>query len=106
MAVATPRRRATPRAAVAADVTLTRRARHGAPVTGRTEDLGPGGMRITTRRPLKVDERLEFDVALADGSHVCGSAHVVRAAARDVYALCIDAVGEDDGARLWALAGP
>lgn len=104
-----PRRRAAPRAEVACAVTLTRRTRHGsapgAPVTGETQDLGPAGMRICTARPLKVDERLEFDVALADGSHVCGSAHVVRAAARDVYALCIDAVaGSADGERLWELA--
>jgi len=104
-----PRRRATPRAEVACAVTLTRRKRHGsgvgAPVTGETQDLGPGGMRICTERPLKVDEKLEFDLTLGDGAHVCGSAHVVRVSPRHVYALCIDTLAASaDGERLWELA--
>lgn len=89
-------------------MTLTRRRRHGsresAPVAGETQDLGPGGMRITCARPLKMDEQLDFDVTLRDGSHVCGCAHVVRVAPRQVYALCIDTLPDADGARLWELA--
>lgn len=99
------RRRAAPRAEVSLGVTLTR-AGAGAAVEGRTHDLGPGGMRVATRRPLRVDEQLAFAVALDDGTRVSGRAHVVREHACDVYGLRFDRLAPGDGERLEALASP
>lgn len=99
----TLQRRATPRAEIACDVTLSR-ARAGAPVIGRTCDLGPGGMRVATRRPLHVDEQLEFVLALADGTSVAGRAHVIRHHASDVYALLFDRLSDADRTRLASIA--
>lgn len=99
------RRRATPRAEVSLGVTLTR-AGAGAAVEGRTHDLGPGGMLVATRRPLRVDEQLAFAVALDDGTRVTGRAHVVREHACEVYGLRFDRLSPGDGDRLEALASP
>ena len=53
-------RRASPREPVSLDCVLSRA--RGNPVTGRTIDLSAGGMRITTARPLMIDETLRFEV--------------------------------------------
>ena len=98
------RRRATPRTEIALDVVFAR-GRAGADVAGRTHDLGPGGMRVATRRPLRVDEQLAFDLALDDGSHLTGLAHVVREHACDVYGLRFDRLTPADQARLSSLPG-
>ena len=101
----TTQRRATPRAQVALDVTLAR-GRAGSPVVGRTHDLGPGGMRVATKRPLHVDEQLDFVLAFDDGTRVAGRAHVIRHHVGEVYALLFDRLAEVDRARLAALAAP
>ena len=80
------------------------RGRSGADVPGRTSDVGPGGMRVATRRPLRVDELLAFDLVLADGRRITGTAHVVREHACDVYGLRFDRLAADDRDRLAQLA--
>jgi PilZ domain len=82
-------------------VTLSRR--RGEDVRCRTQDLGPGGMRVITERPLKPDEQLAFVVVLDDGSRVKGHAHVVREQTYRCYALCFDGLAPADAERLWAL---
>ena len=103
MATVAPRRRATPRAEVSLPVALSRGARHGAELVGRTQDLGPGGMRIETRRPLHAGEELAFVLAMDDGSRVVGRAHVVRHHAGGVYGLRFDRLGDGCKERLEAL---
>jgi PilZ domain-containing protein len=76
--------RHSPRAPLDCPVTLLRR--RGSPVTGHTEDVGPGGARIVVDRPLSVDEELGFDIALGD-VHVDGRARVVRQQGINRYAL-------------------
>lgn len=78
--------RTAPRAAVALDVRLERGV--GRAVNARTLDLGAGGARVRSTRPLRVDEELHFDVDLpAGGGHVDGTARVLRQDRHDVYAL-------------------
>ena len=50
----------TPRADVALPCVLRRRS--GSAIDARTVNLGAGGMRIATARPLATDEVLEFDL--------------------------------------------
>jgi hypothetical protein len=80
------------------------RTRAGSEVEGTTHDVGPGGMRVATRRPLRLDEHLSFVLALDDGTEVCGQAHVVREHACDVYGLCFDRLSPGDRACLETLA--
>ncbi len=82
------------------------RAGAGADVKGLTHDLGPGGMRVSTRRPLRVDEQLAFIVDLDDGTRVTGRAHVVREHACEVFGLRFDRLAPGDGERLEALISP
>lgn len=82
---------------------LSRGARHGAEVVGRTHDLGPGGMRVETRRPLHAGEELSFVLALDDGARVSGRAHVVRHHAGDFYGLRFDRLAAGAAERLAAL---
>ena len=84
-------RRRQPRAAVTIDCVLTRR--KGGPVSGVTIDLGPGGMRVTTDRPLGVDEVLHFDIP-TQGVHVAGDARVLREHGPNVYALRFETITE------------
>ena len=64
----------------------TLRRRTGSPIEATTLDLGPGGMRITSDRPLRVDEELDFHI-LRDGVRLMGHARVMRQHERRVYAL-------------------
>jgi PilZ domain len=96
------RRRATPRAQIAVAVTLAR-GRVGKDVTGRTQDLGPGGMRVATRRPLRVDEHLAFELTLDDGTCVTGRARVVREDVGNVYGLRFARIADDGLERLASL---
>lgn len=68
--------------------TLTRRAA-GSPIACETIDIGPTGMRLTTVRPLAVDELLAFDLLLG-GLHIDGNARVIREERPHVYALRFD----------------
>ena len=78
--------RATPRAPVAIELMLARKA--GRPVTARPVDLSAHGARVRCDRPLRVDEELHFDADLpAGGPHVDGTARVLRQDRHDTYAL-------------------
>ena len=85
-------RRSAPRAAVSLGVTLARR--HGNPLTTQTVDVGLGGMRVTVQRPLTIDERLSFELAI-DGTSVAGRARVMREEQHNVYALCFEELGDE-----------
>lgn len=73
--------------------TLTRR--NGNPVRATTQDIGAGGMRVITERPLSIDEELEFDLAPDAENHPHGRARVVRQQRMDCYALRFDAAVDD-----------
>ena len=64
----------------------TLKRRTGSPIEATTLDLGSGGMRITSERPLRVDEELDFDI-LRSGLRLTGHARVMRQHERRVYAL-------------------
>jgi len=83
--------RASPRVAVAVDVHLGRRV--GNDVIVRTDELSEDGARVVSRRPLRIDEKLNFDLDLpGGGEHLSGVARVVRQHRRDVYALRFEQV--------------
>lgn len=82
---APPSRRAGRRASLRCELELSRST--GRTIGARTVDIGLGGMRVTTDRPLSVDEVLLFDLALADDAHVGGHARVLRQERHDTYAL-------------------
>jgi hypothetical protein len=91
-------RRRTPRADMAMPCVLRRRT--GSAISVETVNVGPGGMCVTTRRPLAIDEVLEFDLPLADTGHVDGRARVVRQERHDVYALRFEGLREPTRERL------
>ena len=97
-----PQRRATPRASLALDLMLLRA--RGNRILGRTVDVGAGGMRVTTDRPLTIDEVLEFDLDLAD-RHMDGRARVLRMQGHNQYALRFEDLDEHDRALLTAVVG-
>src|SRR5689334_19053683 len=78
---AMPERRTTPRADVALPCVVGRRS--GSAIDARTVDLGAGGMRIATARPLATDEVLEFGLVLGDAERVDGRARVLRQEGHD-----------------------
>ena len=78
-------RRGTPRTDLSVACTLRRRT--GSAISVRTVNVGPGGMCVTTQRPLAIDEVLHFDLPLAGAEHVDGRARVVRQERPDRYAL-------------------
>ena len=80
------------------------RGRAGADLVGRTHDLGLGGMRVETQRPLRAGEELAFVLALEDGTRLTGRAHVVRHHAGGVYGLRFDRLAGDARERLAAIA--
>jgi PilZ domain len=96
-------RRGTPRTDVALACTLRRRT--GSAINVRTVNVGPGGMCVTTQRPLAIDEVLEFDL-LAGAEHVDGRARVVRQERHDRYALRFEGLREPTRERLAAFTEP
>jgi hypothetical protein len=78
--------------------------RTGKMIEGRTVDIGPGGMRVHTSRPLSVDEVLEFE--LPDRARVNGRARVLREQAYRIYALRFEKLGDEARAEIAALARP
>jgi len=94
-----PERRASAR--VVAEVELTLSRGRGNPVVGRTLDLGAGGMRVATARPLAVDEVVAFDFSL-DGlaGAVRGEARVLREYARQTYSLRFEKLAAEEAAAL------
>ena len=93
-------RRGTPRAELAVECVLHRRT--GSPISVRTVNLGPGGMCVTTQRPLAIDEVLDFDLPIAGAEHVDGRARVVRQERHDRYALRFEGLLEPTRERLQA----
>ena len=77
-------RRGTPRTDLCVACTLRRRT--GSAISVQTINVGPGGMCVTTPRPLAIDEVLDFDL-LAGAEHLDGRARVVRQERPDRYAL-------------------
>jgi hypothetical protein len=79
-------RRGSPRVEVALGCRLSRAA-GGSAITAKTLDVGPGGMRITTERPLRIDEVLDFLLSPETPSPVVGQARVMREQDYRVYAM-------------------
>src|SRR3954466_434279 len=84
-------RRHAPRAAIALPCTLRRRA--GSAINAQTVDLGPDGMRVTSPRPLALDEVLRFDLPLEDAP-LDGRARVLRQEGLKHYALRFEGLVE------------
>jgi PilZ domain-containing protein len=63
------------------------RRRTGSQISVLTVNVGPGGMCVTTQRPLAIDEVLDFDLPLAGSEHLDGRVRVVRQERPDRYAL-------------------
>jgi hypothetical protein len=95
-------RRTSPRTRLTVDCTLRRRT--GSEIHARTLDIGPGGMSVSSGRPLTPDEVLRFDVPLAPGEVVDGIARVLREQGYRVYALRFEQLGDPVRARLEAVA--
>jgi PilZ domain len=93
-------RRGTPRADLAIECVLRRRT--GSAISVRTVNVGPGGMCVTTQRPLAIDEVLDFDLPLSGADHVDGRARVVRQERHDRYALRFEALRAPTRERLEA----
>jgi hypothetical protein len=77
--------------AVELPCTLTRGM--GGPIAAETIDLGLTGMRLTTARPLALDETLAFELPVPEGS-IRGHARVVGQERPDVYALRFDRLSQ------------
>jgi hypothetical protein len=82
--------RRNPRAQLALALILRRH--RGSPVSGRTIDVSTDGARVTTDRPLRVDELLAFDLAVAGDEHVDGRCRVLRQQGLNQYALRFEEV--------------
>ena len=65
----------------------------GSPIAAATFELRSNGMRLTSTRPLAVDETVAFDLPVRD-SHICGLARVVCQERPDVYALRFDRLSQ------------
>jgi hypothetical protein len=96
----TSERRRSWRTEIALACTLSRRT--GKIVEARTLDVGPGGMCVSTQRPLAVDEVFDFKLPEQAGIH--GRARVVREHGYRVYALRFVKLGDDARAELASLA--
>jgi hypothetical protein len=91
--------RRSPRAEIDMPCTLHRRS--GSPIEGRTVDLGPGGMRVCTKRPLAADETLRFELQGIDGR-----VRVLRQQSHDTYAVRFEMLPEPALAELRRLTVP
>src|SRR4051812_41064464 len=94
-------RRRSPRVSIALSCTLARR--QGSVIAGETVDLGPGGMCVTTDRPLVPDEVLSFEVP-APGAQLTGQARVLRQQAARKYAIRFERLPDDARGELERLA--
>jgi hypothetical protein len=90
-------KRRSPRVRLEMDCTLHRRS--GSPISGRTVDLGPGGMCVATTRPLSTDEVLEFELP----PRISGRARVLRQQGYDSYAVRFEVLGDPAREALSAL---
>jgi hypothetical protein len=86
--------RGTERANVYLELQLARKA--GRTINVRTLDVGFGGARVISERPLRVDEELHFECDLPTGScHLDGMARVLRQDRHNVYALRFEHVAPE-----------
>ncbi len=85
MRFASPSRRQSQRVRMDLSVTLVRS--RGLPVECRSIDLGRGGMRVLSSRPLRVDDLLDFELELPGGERVTGTARVLREDVARTYGL-------------------
>jgi PilZ domain len=76
--------------------------RKGPAIAGRTVDMGPGGMCVTTERPLAADEVLEFE--LPDRPHFSGRARVLREQTYHVYALRFERLSDEARTQIDAMS--
>lgn len=79
------------------------RRRNGAPIPVQTLDIGPRGMRISSPRPLALDETVGFELPNLD-MRIHGAARVLRQERMHVYALRFEGLPEPMTRRLHALA--
>jgi PilZ domain len=100
---ATRERRGSPRVRLECGCTLSRR--FGSPIEGRTVELGPGGMRVATKRPLSTDEVLEFELPPPGLPALRGRARVLRQQTYGVYALRFERLSDEAREALSRLAG-
>jgi hypothetical protein len=82
------------------------RRRTGSAISVETVNVGPGGMCVFTRRPLAIDEVLDFDLPLVGSGSVDGRARVLRQEGHGVYALRFEGLLEPTRERLQAFTGP
>ena len=99
---ATSERRRTWRTEISLQCVLHRRT--GKMIEAQTVDVGPGGMRVHTNRPLGVDETLDFE--LPDYGRVNGRARVLREQAYRIYALRFEKLGDEARAEIARLTQP
>jgi hypothetical protein len=90
-------KRRSPRVRLEMECTLHRRT--GSPISGRTVDVGPGGMCVATKRPLSADEVLTFELPPC----ISGRARVLRQQGYDSYAVRFETLGEPAREALTAL---
>ena len=93
-------RRRSWRTEIALECLLHRRT--GKMIEAQTLDLGPGGMRVKTNRPLAVDETFDFE--LPDRARINGRARVVNERGYRVYGLRFDKLGDEARAEIALLA--
>ena len=74
----------------------------GKTIEVQTVDLGPGGMRVKTDRPLAIDETFDFE--LPDRARINGRARVVDERGYRVYGLRFDKLGDEARAEIALLA--
>ena len=98
----TSERRRSWRTELSLECTLHRRT--GKTIEARTLDIGPGGMRVHTNRPLSIDEVLEFE--LPDRGRINGRARVLREQAYRVYAMRFEKLGDEARAEIAELTQP
>jgi PilZ domain len=94
-------RRRSPRVPIALTCKLARRT--GSVISCETVDLGPGGMCVTSARPLAPDEVLSFELP-APGAAVSGQARVLRQQSARVYAMRFERLPADARDELERLA--
>jgi hypothetical protein len=84
------------RTEIALGCTLHRRT--GKVIEAQTLDVGPGGMRIKTNRPLSVDEVLEFE--LPERARIHGRARVLREQGYRIFAMRFENLGDEARAEI------
>ena len=93
--------RRSPRAQISLSCTLRRRT--GSPIPAQTLAVGPDGVRLSSQRPLAVDETVGFDLPDLD-MRIHANARVLRQERLNVYVLRFEGLPEPMARRLHALA--